>query len=405
MKYPTVYLKMRVIGAIEFAIGKSLKEKMKKVAEMTFQDEEGNPRKFTWTTINTWYYRYLKHGVTALEYQPRKDKGIKRKMTPERLLEAIEQALPHFRPNNLNKKAIYRFCIEKGLLRAEECAQTTYYRFIKEYDLWNRGEIMNKKRLAFSMQYANQLWQADTMFGPYVKHNGTSVQTKLIAFIDDASRVVCHGEFFISENMDTLIKALRSALYKRGIPEQIYVDNGSIYTSKEFTLICARIGCILRHAPVKDPAAKGKIERFYRNVRDNFLCKKLDLSSLETLNKQFITWLEDEYNSKVHSSIGMKPIDRFGLDLKRIRFLSPCENNDELFYTEEERDVKKDNTFSLKSIRFEAPADLREKTIQVRYDRHHFDKVIVFYKDQNLGPARNVDFIANGLIKRRRYVI
>ncbi|TWU01142.1 DDE-type integrase/transposase/recombinase [Stieleria varia] len=119
------------------------------------------------------------------------------------------------------------------------------------------------------MQYANQLWQADTMFGPHVDRR----QTKLIAFIDDASRVLCHGEFFFEENVDSMVRAIRSAFYKRGLPEQLLVDNGSIYFCQEITLICARVGCILRHTAVRDAAAKGKIERFFRRVRDPFLIR------------------------------------------------------------------------------------------------------------------------------------
>ena len=119
------------------------------------------------------------------------------------------------------------------------------------------------------------------MFGPQV--GGT--QAKLIAFIDDASRVLCHGEFFLDENADSMIRALRSAFYKRGLPEQLLVDNGSIYCSQEITLICARVGCILRHTAVRDAAAKGKIERFFRRVRDQFLIRNLDLSSIQRLNQ------------------------------------------------------------------------------------------------------------------------
>jgi hypothetical protein len=93
----------------------------------------------------------------------------------------------------------------------------------------------------------------------------------------------------------------------------------------------------------------------------------------------------------------MKPIDRFGLDLKRIRFLAISEATDEMFFVEETRSVRPDNTFPLKNIRFEAPADLANRKIKVRFDRKNFDanKVIVYYKDQRIGPARPVDFVAN----------
>ena len=404
MKQPSVYLKMRVLGALDTVEGRTRQQRVHHVAAMTFLDEEGNSRQFTWRTIQTWHYRYKNQGVTSMTNRSRKDKGHTRKVTPEELLEAINAAKPHFHDHSANKRAIYRFCVEKGLLRAERIAQTTFYRFIREYGLLADNQDDNKKRLAFSMKHANQLWQADTMFGPYVDSpSGARRQAKLIAFIDDASRVLCHGEFFFEENVDTLVQAIRAALYKRGVPEQLLVDNGSIYSCQEIILICARVGCILRHTAVRDAAAKGKIERFFRRVRDQFLVKKLDLSSLETLNRQFTHWVENDYNALPHDAIGMKPIDRFGIDLARLRFLPPSEHNDELFFAEDERKVKKDNTFSFAGRRYETPVDLRDKKIQIRYDRRRLDStaVVVYHKGQRLGAARLLDPVANGLLRRK----
>jgi len=403
MKKPTSYLKMRVLGAIDYADGANLIERVKNLASQTFSDEDGHKRQFSWRTIITWFYNYKKHGVTGIQSHARKDKGVPRKITPEELLEALNQARMHFKDSTAGKMCLYRYCLQKGLLNKDHIAKTTFYRFIREYELLKKDDhLTQKKRLAFAMQYANQLWQGDTMFGPYVKdHDNNPKQSKLIAFIDDASRVVTHGEFFFEENTDTLVKALKAAFYKRGIPEQLYVDNGSIYSSQEIVLICARIGCILRHTPVRDGAAKGKIERFFLTVRQNFLSKNLDLSSLEKLNNQFTLWLENDYNGTEHSTLGMKPIDRFSLDLKRVNFLAPSETNDELFYAEETRKVKKDNTFSFKSIRYETPVDLHDREITIRYNRINFDQVIIYYKDQRMGIARPVDLITNGLLRRR----
>ena len=405
MKQPSVYLKMRVLGAVDTVAGRTRHERIHHVADMTFLDEEGQPRQFPWRTIQTWHYRYKNHGITGMTPHPRQDKGHFRKVTPEELLEAINAARPHFHDQRTNKRAIYRFCIENGLLQPDRIAQTTFYRFIREYDLLAPSDDHHKKRLAFSMKYANQLWQADTMFGPHVD-TGLSAgrkQTKLIAFIDDASRVLCHGQFFFEENVDTLVQAIRAAFYKRGVPEQLLVDNGSIYCCQEITLICARVGCILRHTPVRDAAAKGKIERFFRRVRDQFLVRQLDLSSLETLNHQFSHWVENDYNAVPHDALGMKPIDRFGIDLSRVRFLAPSEHNDELFYAEAARKVKKDNTFSFGGRRYETPVDLRDKPIQLRYDRHRQDTaaVIVYLKGQRQGPARLLDAVAHGLRRRK----
>ncbi len=400
MKNPSSYLKMRILGAVENTKGKSIRARIKKVAKLKFIDEEGNERQFTWRTISTWYSRYKKDGITGVAVKDRSDKGKTRKISPEELLEAINQVLPMFRENRYTKFDIYRMCIEKGLLRKEQIAPTTFYRFIREYDLLNDHIESNKKRLAFAMEHANDLWQADTMFGPYVKNNGKPTQVKLIAFIDDASRVICHAQFFFNENIDALVTALKAALYKRGVPKQLYVDNGSIYCSHEITLICARVGCILRHTPVRDGAAKGKIERFFRGLRDRFLARQLDLSSLETLNRQLTHWIEEEYNAKNHSAIDMPPVNRFALDMKFINFLPPNQANDELFFAEETRKVKKDNTFSFKNTRYEVPADLRDKTVTIRFDRSKLDRVIVYYKTHRIGQAEELNLVANSKIRR-----
>jgi hypothetical protein len=226
------------------------------------------------------------------------------------------------------------------------------------------------------------------------------VQSKLIAFIDDASRLICHGEFFYTETVDSLMSAFKHAFYKRGIPQGLYVDNGSIYSSQEITLLCARLGCLLRHTPVRDGASKGKIERFFRTVRESFLIRKLDLSSLAALNRQFTDWVENEYNASVHSSTGLKPLDRFSLDLSRIRFLEPSPYNDELFYASLPRKVKKDNTFSFQNLQYEAPADLREREIEVRFPRGTDEPLIVYYKNQRLGVARIVNLYTNAKLAR-----
>ncbi len=401
MKRPSIYVKMKVLGAIDVVQGRTRHQRIHNVAKMTFLDEEGDPHRFTWRTIQTWYYRYKNCGITGMTNQPRADKGSTRKVTPEEVLEAINAALPHFhkkKQKKPNKTAIYRFCIEKGLLRADKIARTTFCRFVREYELLKEDIGDNKRRLAFSMQYANQLWQADTMFGPMVQRR----QAKLIALIDDASRVLCHGEFFFDENADSMVKAIRAAFYKRGVPEQLLVDNGSIYCCQEITLICARVGCILRHTAVRDAAAKGKIERFFRRVRDQFLVRNLDLSSIEELNRQFTRWVEDEYNATEHATLGMKPIDRFGVDLSRIRFLSPCEDTDEMFYAEAVRTVKKDNTFSFQGTRYETPVELRGRKVEIRYERSRNGPVVIYDKGRRMGLARPLDAVANGLRRRHK---
>ena len=397
MRNPTPYLKMRVLGAIDMASGHSIQARIQAVSQMTFTDEDGQPRQFTWRTIQTWYSRFQKYGVTVMENKARSDKGKTRKVGLEDVQEALRQVRPKVHGKTPTLALLYRLCIEAGCLTRAQIAPNTFRRVVQQYELLKPDpECSHKLRLAFAKAHANDMWQADTLVGPYLAYQGVPVQTRLIAFLDDASRVCCHGQFFLAENVDTLIEALRAAFYKRGVPQSLYVENGSIYTSKEIIQICARVGCLLTHTPVRDGAAKGKIERFFRTVREQFLARALDLSSLEALNRQFIQWVEEHYNAQKHSILEMTPLDRFALDRSRVRYLPPNQANDEFFFVEEDRHVRADNTFAFKSRRFEAPRHLPERTIQVRCERRRpTQRVIVYYKGERIGEAKTLDPVAN----------
>ena len=225
MRNPTAYLKMRVLGAIDMAPGDTIVARIRAVSQMSFTDEDGQARQFTWRTIQTWYSRFQKHGVTVMENRERSDKGKPRKITHEELLEVVQKILPKAHGSNPTPALLYRLCIEEALLTRAQIAPNTFRRLLKQYELLKPdSEASHKLRLAFSKAQANQMWQADTLCGPFVEHNGVHLQTRLIAFLDDASRVCCHGQFFPAENVDTLIEALRAAFYKRGVPQSLYVD-------------------------------------------------------------------------------------------------------------------------------------------------------------------------------------
>src|SRR5260370_32975528 len=145
MKNPTAYLKMRVLGAIDMAEGKTIRERIKPVSQMTFTDEEGIARQFTWETISTWLCRYQKHGVTVMENKPRSDQGTIRKVPLEQLAEAVRKVLPKLHPRTPRLSVVYRLCIEEGLLTRCQIAPNTFRRVVKQYELLKGDQDCSNK--------------------------------------------------------------------------------------------------------------------------------------------------------------------------------------------------------------------------------------------------------------------
>ena len=400
---PSFELRLRVLNAVYDAPGNTVRARIKWVAGNTFADVlSGHTYQFTWRTISTWLYRHKKNGIATLQNKTRSDKDAYRKVRVNQLAEAIHEVLPTLAPNKtgvIPKSVLYRVLLQRGLFVRAQLAPTTFYRMVRSHHLLD-DQALQKQRLSFAMQFANQLWQADTLYGPTIKQaDGQWKKTFLIAFIDDASRVITHAEFFYRDNTENMVLAFRSALYKRGRPERLYFDNGANYAAREILQACVRLDIHLSHAPIRDGAAKGKIERFFRGFRDRFLTLHRSFASLEELNRLTHQWVEEEYNAKFHSGIQMAPIDRFNLDRNRVKFLTDDAYSAEVFFIEEERKVSKTNVFSIQSQRYECPVDLREKTIQVRYDRMRRDRFIVYFDGQRMGEAAVLDLHANARLR------
>lgn len=396
---PPLELRLRVLSAIDYAPGNSIQARIKQVATRTFTDQQtGYDYQFTWRTISTWLYRFKKNGIITLDNKTRLDKNTYRKIKINELAEAINDILPQLSKNKtgrIPKLALYRLLLKQNYFQRSQLSQTSFYRMVREHDLLN-CEQTQKLRLSFAMQFANELWQADTLYGPSIKQaDGSFRKTFLIAFIDDASRVITHAEFFYRDNTENMINAFRTALFKRGKPDRLYFDNGSNYTSKEILQACVRLNIHLSHAPIRDGAAKGKIERFFRGFRDRFLVQHLEFSSLDELNDKTHDWVENDYNSKHHAGIQMIPLDRFNLDHDRLQFLTDDEYTEEVFFIEETRKVSKTNVFSINSQKYECPVDCRQKTIQVRFNRSLRDRFIVYFNDKRMGDANLLDLHFN----------
>jgi putative transposase len=196
----------------------------------------------------------------------------------------------------------------------------------------------------FECARPNEMWTGDALHGPLVAGR----KAYLFCFIDDHSRAVMAARWGYFEDTVRLAAALRPALAARGVPARIYTDNGSAFVDAALRRAAARLGIGITHSAPGRPEGRGKIERFFRTVREEFLVEVGDGSrvrDLGELNGLFTAWTETVYHARPHSETGQPPLERW-LAGAPFPVPEPAALR-EAFLWSERRLVRKDATFSL----------------------------------------------------------
>jgi putative transposase len=346
-------------------------------------------------TLLQWAARYRQCGFEALAPHPRQDRGKSRVLTAQ--IEALIERLKRENPHRTGATLLRELALSSEQ-NAPEVSASTLYRFLNQRGLTARQLLAPAAHKKFQAEFSNDIWQSDMLYGPYVQRpGGGKIQAFLHAILDDASRIVPHGEFYPNQGLDSSLDCFRQGVGSRGVPLRYYADNAKIYRSPQLARIAASIGVVVIHTPPYQPEGRGKIERFFRRVRDQFLTNlnpKLTLS-LEDLNARFSAWIEKSYHCSEHAGLGTTPLLRWQRDIERIRLLPPATDLRRLFFHRVDRLVRKDCTFMLKNYFYEAPAHLAGKTIEVRFDPLDLAQVEIFFEGQLQGSARLVDPVIN----------
>ncbi len=246
------------------------------------------------------------------------------------------------------------------------------------------------------------------MYAPYIMDDdtGRSRRPYLIAFIDDATRLIIGAEFFFSEATVNIKEVLRAAIVTYGVPSKLYLDNGRNFCAEDIQAACAVMQCALIHTTPYYPEGKGKIERFFRTVRSSFLTCVSNIRSINQLNQYFDEWLTQRYNHAAHSALnGDTPIKTFLRKAEnRIRRLPKHIDPAELFCKKEQRQVGKDGTFRINNIIYEAQEHLIGRKIGVLYDKDEPTKKVKVYDNRSfVHTATPIDYIANAKSKRKPF--
>jgi transposase InsO family protein len=351
------------------------------------------------STITRWIQRYTGYGrrLESLYPQDRTDCGSVRAIDEETglALQELRRQLPKMPVPELT-----RILHERWLVSSDRSvSQSTVYRFLHQHNLMTEQPAAAADRRKFEAELPNDLWQSDVMHGPHVTVGNKQRKSYLIAFIDDHSRLIPHAAFYPSEALAPFMEAFQSALGKRGIPRKLYVDNGSAFRSRQLEYTCAALGIALIHAKPYQPQGKGKIERFFRTVRTQFL-PGFTGQTLEQINGAFERWLEQTYHQRRHSSTGQSPLQRFTAHMHCLR--AAPHNLTDSFRKTARRRVNKDRSVVLDKRLFEAPVDLIGKRVELLYHEQNPEQVEVRFSGQSYGNLRPIDLQVNSRVKRDR---
>jgi putative transposase len=343
-------------------------------------------------TLRRYAAAYREGGFDGLVPSSRPDEGTFKAIAPDIISKAVE--LKAELPERSVRRIITILEKEGSIKPGSVSRSTLSHNLLKlgctESEL-KRDKLTGKTAVRrFVRQGRNTLWQSDLKFGPFIPNGkGGKKRTYLASFIDDATRVVCHSEFYDNQRLPILEDCMRKAILKFGKPDAVYVDNGSQYVSKWFRIACAKLGIRYMNAKPYSPESKGKIERFNGTV--NEFMQEIYLEkpeSLSALNQKYHVWLDEGYQNKPHAGLdGDTPMHAFQKDLKKVRFAAPEECYD-AFPWEATRKVDKTGCFSLNGIEFEAGVSLIGKKVDARYDPFDMSVVEIWYSGHLQGKAQ-----------------
>lgn len=353
---------------------------------------DGSARKVSERTLREWVERYRRYGLDGL-YDglkiDRKNKGRFRAITVDvvKRAEQLRRELPERSVKTiveiLRAEVVEIFFSERSLQRQLKRLNATRCKIEKSDRLHQRWE----------QQQANDLWHGDTAHAvwlPDPSNPNKMKRTKLIVFVDDATRICTHGEFYFDERLPSLIDTFSKALLKRGKPRRLLLDNAFIFHSTTLEVMCAELETELSFCRPRRPQGKGKIERLIRTIKESFVSEAnlAGLVSLEELNQAFAGWLESSYHHRKHSEIKQTPHERWQSDVTRVQAVTPEHIRRALMMRTKRHVQEQTGTVYLDGIEYSCSKEVAGLTVEVRWHVDLADHIEVWLDGKFIEMAK-----------------
>jgi putative transposase len=304
-------------------------------------------------TLERWYYAYRNGGLSALVPKPRSDRGRARALAAEtrELLLAIRRENP-----SASVPLILGTLVHDGRLDRHAVSPSTVRRLYAEHGLDRvaiRDGSSTHTRLRWQAERPGALWHGDVCHGPSLLIDGTGVPLRIHGMLDDNSRFVVALEAMHSEREVDMLGLLCRAVRRHGLPDALYLDNGSTYSGDTLRLGCERLGVTLIHARPYSPEARGKMERFWRTLREGMLDHMGSLTSLHDVNVRLWAFLDQHYHQAPHAGLlGRAPAAAWNSANHPLDHLDEAKLRAALTVHERRR-VRRDTTLSIDGVVWE----------------------------------------------------
>jgi putative transposase len=319
----------------------------------------GQPVRVTRWTLDVWIRRWREGGFDALVPHPRQSQP----RTPPEVIE-LAAALKKENPARTAAQVQRILRAQAGWAPDERTLQRMFHRTgLTALATPAAAPAFGR----FEAARPNEIWTGDALHA--IRIGGR--KTYLFAFLDDHSRAVMAARFGFAEDTIRLAAALRPALASRGVPEHVYVDNGSAFVDAWLLRACAQLGIKLVHSAPGRPEGRGKVERFFRTVRGQFLAELTEdraaqIPDLAELNRLFTAWAETVYHVREHSETGQPPLARWEAG-GPFPVPSPAALA-EAFRWSEWRTVSKTATVSMHGNRYQVDPVLSGRRVELVFD-------------------------------------
>ncbi len=260
-------------------------------------------RTFSVATLERWLAAYRAGSLAGLRPDARSDRGRGRDLAPELrdLLLEIRRAEP-----SASVPLILRTLVADGRLAKGTVSASTVRRLYVEHGLDRipmRDGSSPKTRLRWQAERPGALWHADVCHLAPIVVGDRRIPVRVHGILDDASRYIVALEAHSTEREIDMLGVLVRTVRKHPVPDALYLDNGSTYRGDLLRLACARLGTTVLHARPYDPEARGKMERFWRTLREGCTDFLGSVASLHDVNVRLWAFLDEHYHRAPHASL------------------------------------------------------------------------------------------------------